>query len=69
MKHGCSIFRPILLERAFIKIFCLVENTRSSYSETQNILILMTLGVCLPSVGGERRGDGLQEEGSCTSKS
>lgn len=32
--------------------YCLAENTCFSYSETQNILLLMTLGVCLPSVGG-----------------
>lgn len=70
MKYGCSVFRPLLLGRAFIKIFCLAENTCSSYSETQNILLLMTLGVCLPSVGGgEGEGNRLQWEGSCTSKS
>lgn len=52
MKNGCSVSRPLLLGRAFIKIFWLAENTCSSYSETQNILLLMTLGVCSPSVGG-----------------
>lgn len=54
MKHGCSIFSPLTLGRAFVKII-LLGWEHVFLIETQNILILMTLGVCLPSVGGKRR--------------